>query len=128
MINDQTIAYASNILGNRKHYYIGYLTGGCFIKLLVEKARIAVRRETKGLGQFRYFWILTDKGLAFAVSGDVVSVEAVKDYLNSSQHFSCTTAYEGRQSRSMSAALSKAVETHVTIPNQRTFGGSYLSK
>ena len=117
MINNQTIAYAQGILGNRTNYFIGYLVANAYAK-----------GKTRGLGQFRYFWILTDRGLAFAISGDATSVDAAKAFLTNSVQFTCTPAYEGRHSRPMSAALSKAVETHVTIPNQRTFGGSYLSK
>lgn len=128
MINNQTIAYAQGILGNRTHYYIGYLAGEYVLRRLLRQLRNVIKGKTRGLGQFRYFWILTDNGLAFAISGDATSVAAAKALLNNNYKFTCTTAYEGRHSRSMSAALSKAVKTHVTIPNQRTFGGSYLSK
>lgn len=129
MINNQTIAYAQGILGNRTNYFIGYLVANeCAIKRTVRQLRNVIKGKTRGLGQFRYFWILTDRGLAFAISGDATSVDAAKAFLNNSDQFTCTPAYEGRHSRPMSAVLSKAVETHVTIPNQRTFGGSYLSK
>ena len=129
MINNQTIAYAQGILGDRTNYFIGYLVANEYaIKRTVQQLRNVIKGKTRGLGQFRYFWILTDRGLAFAISGDATSVDTAKDFLNNSDEFTCTPAYEGHHSRPMSAALSKAVATHVTIPNQRTFGGSYLPK
>lgn len=127
-INPQTLAYAQSILGNRISYYMGYLAGSCPISKLMTDIRNTINSKTRNLGRFRYFWILTDKGLAFAISGDAASVAAAKQYLNTSERFDCATAYEGKHGRLMGKALVKAVETHVTLPTKRTFGGSQVPK